>query len=361
MTPKDKITVSPLKLFNIAYKTFLALGMCEEDARLAADVLNVADRRGVDTHGLNRMYLYINQINGGAASVNVSIDVIKESPSTLFLEGNNSLGIVGAPKAMRMTVDKAKKSGICFTVLRHTGHFGAAAYYSLMAANEGLIGCVTSGGVPIMAPTGGRKGILNNLPVSIAFPAGTHYPYPVLVDMACSEVAGGKLELARRAGDEVPLTWFVDREGKPCSDPNEFFKSLALMPFGGAKGYCLAVMLDLLSSVMSGAGFDGDVTIDDTKEQNIGISFLAIDPSYFLPKNEFISALDRYTRMIKNCPPAVGVKEVLLPGEIEQMTTLKYDVEGVCFDKKLALELVALLKNNGVLLENAGIDELLNL
>lgn len=356
MEPDKTIKVEPQKLYNIAYRTFIKHGVCEEDARLAADVLNLADRRGVSTHGLNRMYLYIDQLNRGASTINAPIDKVQESASTLVLEGHNALGIVAAPKAMRLTVEKAKESGICFTVLRHTGHFGAAAYYSMMAAKEGLIGYTASGGLPVMAPTGGRKGILNNMPISIAFPSCTYYPYPIVMDMACSEVAGGKLELARRSGSKVPLTWFVDTDGRPCSDPNEFFKSFALMPFGGAKGYCLAVMLDLLSSVLSGGGFGGDVPMDDS--QNVGISFMALDPEYFIGRQDFISTLDRYTHMIKSCPPAVDVKEVLLPGEIEQMATLKSDREGVDFDLKLACELLELLIKDDVLPVGASLADL---
>lgn len=359
--PKETIKVPGEKLYNIAYKTFIKHGLSAEDAHWASDVLNLADLRGVDTHGLNRLYMYIGQLEGKAATADAQIEILGETDNTYFLDAHNAMGIVASPKAMNMTIEKAKKAGMCFTVLKQTGHFGMAAYYTLQAAEAGLIGFVCSGGVPVMAATGGRGALLNNMPWSLAFPAGTHYPYPVLTDMACSEVAAGKLELARRAGTKVPLSWFVDTEGVPCDDPNEFFKSWALQPFGGAKGYCLAVMMDMLCSVMGGQGFDHDVPHGYENPQNISISFAAIDPARIRPMNEVVESIDRYTDMIKNCQPAKGVEEVFLPGEIEQRTYLKRKAEGVDFSVKLASELIETLIKDGVLHEGATMDDLFNM
>lgn len=361
MPTPETIKVPGEKLYNIAYKTFLRHGLSEEDAHWASDVLSLADLRGVDTHGLNRLYMYIGQLKGKAATADAKLEILRETDNTLFLDANNAMGIVASPKAMNMTIDKARRSGICFTVMRQTGHFGMAAYYTLQAAEAGLIGFVCSGGVPVMAAAGGRGALINNMPWSLAFPAGTHYPYPVLTDMACSEVAAGKLELARRAGKKVPLSWFVDTEGVPCDDPNEFFRSWALQPFGGAKGYCLAVMMDMLCSVMGGQGFDHDVKHGFDNPQNISITFAAIDPACIRPMEEYVESVDRYTDMIKNCPPARGVEEVFLPGEIEQRTYLRRKAEGVDFSLKLANELAETLKKDGMLAENATLDDMFNM
>lgn len=356
------IKVDIRKMYNIAYKTFIAIGVPEEDAAIAADVLNLADCRGVNTHGLNRIYLYLYPLTSGACPKKCRLEVLKETAGTLMIDAHHSLGIVAAPNIMRMTIERAKQNGFCATAVKNSGHLGMLGYYSLMAAKEGLIGFAVSGTPQLMVPWGGKKASLSNSPWSLAFPGGNDYKDPIMLDMATSEVAGGKVEMAIRASRKIPLNWGLDENGNPTDDPNVLWKTQTYLPFGGVKGYCLGVMFDLISSVLPGAGFDkGNVMKDLKSPSNFGHFFVAIDPNCFRDWEEIKPDIDRFTKMIKSTPQAVDTNEILLPGEIEMRKYKNNLKEGVEFDLKLAGELIEMLKEAKLLPENADIDDLLNM
>lgn len=357
----ETIRADAKALYNIAYKTFLSQGLPDDEAALAADVLNLADRRGVSSHGLNRVYLYLYPIMNGACPKACQLEVLKESPGTLMIDAHHSLGIVAAPKAMRMTIERARKNGVCVTAVRNSGHLGMVGYYSHMAAQERMVGLAISGTPQLMVPWGGKRPTLSNSPWSLSFPGGSHYPHPIMLDMATSEVAGGKVELAAREGKKIPLNWGLDKNGVPTDDPDVLWKSMGYLPFGGVKGYCLGVLWDMLSSVLPGGGFDGGVMKDLQSPSNFGHFFMALDPGFFRDWGEIEADVDRFTRMVKSTPLAEGAEEILLPGEPEMRNCQKSAEQGVELSLKLAEELTEILKKANILPDSAGIDKLLTM
>lgn len=360
----ETIKVTPERLYNIAYKYFLKMGLSDEDAAQAADVLNLSDRRGVYSHGLNNIKWYSFALEHGIANPKAELTILREEPSMLYIDCNAGLGIAQVPKAMKLVVEKAKETGICVAALTHSGHFGMAAYYSLMAAEHGLFGWASAGGCQCVVPTGGKKAVLANSPWSAAFPAGEKYSEPVLTDMATSAVAIGKIDVARKNGTKIPFGWALDKDGLPTDDPVAFYESHNLMPFGGPKGYCVTVMVEMLSAVVSGAGFDGDVPFgpyDRIAPENHGQFLMAMDLSRFRPMEEITKDIDRYADMLHNCPKAVNADRIYAPGEIEAINMHKSDAEGVDFGVYLLKELLEIMIRDGALPEGATIDDLLNM
>lgn len=360
MEQKLTMKVPAEKLKRIAEVTLQGMGLSPEDASLGAAVLNSADIRGMDTHGLSRLAFYARSLKAGSLVPNAELTTITESACTLALDANNGVGIVAAPKAMVRTIEKAKEAGVCVTTVRNSAHFGIGAHYAMMAAKENLISFVFSDSGLVMVPFGGKKNLLGNSPWCICFPGGNKHPDPLMVDMACSEAAFGKLEVAKRNGKQIPLTWGVDVDGVPTNDIDAIFKSRGLLPFGGHKGYCIAVMWEMLTAILGGAGF-GDYKgqgKNDGSPEHIGHVFIVIDPSKLQPLDTFKDDIDAYVEYLKACPPAKGVNEVFLPGEIETRTTKRRLEEGVDFNIKLANELLEMLKGYNMLPQDAVLDDM---
>lgn len=356
-----KVTTKQLK--QIAYKTFISLGLSEEDSLIAADVLNAADKRGIETHGINRLGAYINGIKAGKIDVKGKLTKISDSVATILFDANNSLGLVAATKAMEECIKRAKETGICIVGVKNSSHLGITGYYPSMAAKENMVGISISNSGKVMVPYGGKTSILGNSPWSIAFPGGNKHKDPVLLDMACSEVAFGKLQLAKINGEEIPLNWGVDEEGVPTRDIDKILKGNSLLPFGGAKGYGIAVILEMLVTMLTGSGF-GDVIGQGKKgsaAENIGHIMIAIDISKMRPIEEVKSDIDGYVDHIKITEPAKGFTEVRLPGERIAKVEHRREKEGIDFDVNLAERILELLKKNDILGKEATIEELFSL
>ena len=358
------VKVNARQLYNIAYKYFLKMGLSEADAARGADVLNLSDRRGVYSHGLNNIKWYSFALEHGIAKADAELTILREEPSMLYIDCNQGLGIVQVPKAMEMVIEKARQTGVCVASLTHSGHFGMAAYYSLMAAKHDMFGFASAGGCQCVVPTNGRKAILANSPWSAAFPAGNTYEEPILADMATSAVAVGKIDVARKAGQKIPYGWALDKRGLPTDDPNDFYESHNMMPFGGAKGYCVTVLIEMLSAVISGAGFDGDVPFgpyDRIAPENHGQFLMAMDLKRFRPVDDIRKDIDRYANMLHTCPSAEGCERVYAPGEIEANNMHISDSAGIDFDEHLLPELLEIMIRSGTLPVGATVEDLLNM
>lgn len=357
------IKVDSKKLKEIAHKTFLHFGLSEEDALIAAEVLNSADRRGIDTHGLNRLRSYVTSIKRGKIDMKSDLTVIKDSISTILFDANNALGIVSSHKAMEECIKRAKETGICIVGVKNGGHFGIAGYYSLMAAKENMIGISISNSERIVVPFGGKKSILGNSPWSIAFPAGNRHKNPVLLDMACSEVSFGKIQLAKRDNKKVPLTWGVDENGDPTENVDDIYKSQGLLPFGGAKGYAITLVLEMLVTSLTGSGFGDDIGIskNDSSKESLGQIMIAIDASKMRPLEELKSDIDNYIDYIKSCETKIGVSEIRIPGERTFRVEEEQEESGVDFNLKLAEDLLNFVKENNILNNEATLDDLFNM
>lgn len=308
----------PLREF--VTKAFERVGVPSDEAWIMADTMVEADLRGVHSHGVMRTPVYVQRVQTKATAAKADWKIVAESESTANIDGGNGLGQVVGVRAMELAIKKARAVGSSVVGVRNSNHYGAAAYFAMMALPEDMIGFSTTvGGANIMAPTGGITPLLGNNPFAIAVPAGEEYP-PVL-DMANSVVARGKIVLAMKKGERIPDGWAMNKEGVPTNDAKEAFEGLVL-PVGGYKGYGMAFMVAALAGVLTGAAVGSEVTNfygDFARPQNTGHLMMAIRIDRFLPVAEFKAKMDAFIREIKSSELAKGADRVYLPGEIEAL------------------------------------------
>lgn len=311
------IKISQKSLRKFIEDLFHRAGVPTDEAVMVADVLMKAELRGIKSHGVSRIPIYIKRLELGVVSKESKITVLKETPCTAMLDGGYGLGQVIGSKAMQMAIKKAEATGIGIVGLNKSHHYGIAAYYSEMAISHNMIGFSCCNTKAMMAPPGGASRAIGNNPFSFAFPAGDELP--VIFDCACSTVAEGKIINARNAGKEIPQGWAVDINGKPTTDPAEALKGF-ILPAGGPKGYGLAVIMEILSGVLTNSATGTHLTsiyADVDKSQNCGNFFTAIKIDAFDDINAFKTRMDAYIRDMKNSKCAEGVSEIYMPGEIE--------------------------------------------
>jgi LDH2 family malate/lactate/ureidoglycolate dehydrogenase len=315
----SKITVAPDALRVYYEAVFNACGLTSEDAALVGDTLFQADLRGVYSHGLVLLPYYVSRLRLGGANPAPQLQVVIDLPGLLLVDGDGGLGQIVSIQAMHMAIERARTSGMAAVFVRNSNHFGAAAYYPMLAAVAGLIGVATTNAQPSMAMWGGRtKGIGNN-PLAIAIPAGD--APPLVLDIAMSVAAGGKLTVRAKEGVKIPLGWALDPDGQPTDDPALGLLG-QLLPMTDAKGTGLALIFDLLCSVLIGARDATELAVkpDVTRPQDLGHLFLAIDVNAFQPLETFYQRVDMIISRHKAMPRAEGVDEILMPGEPEHRT-----------------------------------------
>ena len=352
-----KTTVSMDQLHTISLKLFLGMGYGEKEAAYAADVLVETDRRGVDTHGIARLSFYYMVSKGGRVNKDAKIKVLRDEPPFLMVDADRGLGIVMAPQAVDMAIQKAAENGICVMGVRNSSHFGAAGYYTAKCVDRGFIAMVCSNSGPTMAPIGGKASILGNSPWSIAIPGGFRHPDPVMFDMACSEVARGKCETAEREGIQVPLGWGVDKDGEPTTDPAAILRGGSLLPFGGIKGYCVALLVEMLSSMLAFASFGEE---GDRDRRMVTDHFvLLMDPARFGSLDSIKAGIDDYVEKVKNSPLAADAKEIIIPGELEVRAIRDRTQHGVELDEAETGALEKVAKEIGLLAEGQSFGDML--
>lgn len=288
------------------------------DAAIAADSLIEASLRGVDTHGVTSLLgIYVRRLRVGAVNPVPEVRVVSESAAAVVLDGDNGLGAVVGHKAVHDCITRAAATGAAWVGVRHSNHFGATGYYSMMAAAAGHVGIALTNGPPSMAPWGGVTKYMSTNPLSIALPADGD---PVVLDMATSVVARFQvIQAATRGDQQIPEGWALDSRGRPTTDPQEALEGL-IMPLGGHKGYGLSMMIDVLCGVLTGAAFGpyiGSLRRELDRSQNVGHLFGAIDITRLLPLDAFKSGLAQMCREIHASELAEGSDRVYVPGEIE--------------------------------------------
>ncbi len=226
-------------LQNLMYEVLKKCGLTEQDAEIAAKVLIQADLRGVDTHGAIRLPIYVKRLQLGLVNPRPVIKIVRETATTAIIDGDFGLGHVTSYKAMEIAIDKASRHGIAAVGVRHSHHNGAAAYYAQMALEHDMIGFSCTNSPPLMPAPGGADKVVGNNPFAIAVPAGKELP--LVLDMACSLAAQGKVMLAMKRGESIPHGWATDNKGVPTTDAAEGLKGF-LLPAGGYKGYCMAII-----------------------------------------------------------------------------------------------------------------------
>lgn len=322
MTPLPKpVLCNPDRLRAFTETVFEKMGVPEEDAKIAADVLIEADLRGFDSHGVARLFPCYNRIKRGLIETQPKIEIEWLTPTTGHVDGGNGLGMVVGFRAMEACLSRAKEFGTAFLAVSRSNHLGIAGYYSSMALRGNMIGIALTNASPRVVPTGGTTGILGTNPLSVAIPHGTS---PFILDMSTSVVSSGKLDVAVRRGEEIPKGWvypsvtpFLDRDGVvPMSVLQYPLGGEAKS--GGYKGYGLALLVDILSGVLSGAHFGTRLASSKTEtEANIGHFFGALALSGFRPLEEFERDFDLLVRDVKSSPLEPGVDRILIPGEPE--------------------------------------------
>src|SRR5262245_56938974 len=292
-----------------AADVFVRLGLREGDAALVAATLVEADLRGVSSHGVQRMPGYAAGLRRGSIVAQPDIRVITESGWAAVVDGGGGMGQLAAQLGMRLALDRAAEGGHGAVAVRRSSHCGAMAFWAMQAVPERCIGlAVTNAGINMM-PTGGRVKLVGNNPMAYAIPTGREAP--IVLDMATSVVAGGKLDVARLKGEPIPLGWALDAAGQPTTDPVAARQG-ALLPLGGPKGYGLAVVLDVLCGVLAGGRFGKGLG-----ERGSSHYFEVYRISDFTPYEDFLERIGALIDQLHACPPADGSDGVVLPGEIE--------------------------------------------
>ncbi|MCG8403466.1 MAG: Ldh family oxidoreductase [Firmicutes bacterium] len=342
-----KHNISAGELQKFCTNLLKGTGVPDEDANLVADVLVDTSLDGIDTHGVSRLPVYLTRLQSGRINAGPDIKATSTAPAVAVLDGDNGLGQLVAVRAMDKSIELAREAGVGVVPVRHSNHFGAATYYCKMAAAAGMIGMAFTNSPAGIPPWGGRKPYFGTNPVSFGFPTADN---PVVVDMSSSNVARGNIILAAKEGRPIPEGWAIDADGKPTTDAQKALAG-AVLPLGGPKGYALALAVEMLSGVVSGAAFGHHVgwIYDDSPEPtDIGHFFIAINISPLMPTPEYMDRVEQLKTEIRSVPLAEGFNSILLPGERKQMKASERAREGVPVGAALLQELNDIAVSLGV-------------
>jgi len=324
-------------------------GLKPEDAARGAGVLIQSDLSGVDSHGLSRLPMYLGRIGQGVVNTDPQVKVLSESAASMVVDCDNGLGIATVPKVLDMALAKARESGVLACTMRHSNHYGVGNYYALKAIENNMICLLCTNTTPCMAPTGGVELLIGTNPVTIGVPGGRELP--VILDMASTNVAMGKLQAMFREKKKIPFGWAITKEGLPTDDPAAAVEG-SLLPIAGYKGYGLAVIVDMLAALLSGAEFGPGVgrldRAENLKPEGIGHFLLLMEVERFLPLDEFKNRVDAYVQLIKNSRRAEGVEEIFLPGEIEMKKMAARKREGIGVTEALGRQILELALKMGL-------------
>lgn len=346
---KPRVSVQDLEAFCI--EAMLNAGMRTEDARITADVLVTTDTWGVFTHGSIKLRPLLRQFSDGQMDVEAGPELIAQGPGFALYDGHHAMAMVSSVAAMRTAMIKAREMGIAHVGVINTGHFGAAGYYPVMAALEDLIGISMTNTEPVMAVSGSRSAVLGTNPISYAVPA--HNEKPVFLDIATSVVAGSKIMAAQALGKAIPSGWLIDKEGVPTTDPTKYPAESVLMPMAGHKGYGIALMVELLTSVLLGGALPQDLPTYWSSDLNgrrvkQSHSFIAIDPSVFMPVDLFKKRVDTLIKDIRQALKAEGSSRIYLPGETEWEKRKEHLRDGIALPPDVVESLIGLARDFGM-------------
>ncbi|WP_158797625.1 Ldh family oxidoreductase [Pedobacter sp. L105] len=334
-------TFTEERLRSFTKSVFLKMGCNDTDADLATDVLLRSDLRGIDSHGVARLSGYIRLWEKKRINATPNIRIVHETPTTATVDGDAGLGLVVAPFAMKIAMEKAAVYGTGWVAVKNSNHFGIAGYHALMAVEKDMIGISMTNASPLVAPTYANERLLGTNPMCYAFPAGK-YP-PVVVDMATAAAANGKLEIAQRANLPVPEGWVQDKNGNISTDPNELKAGGSLLPLGSDKdhgshkGYGLSATVDILTAVLSGANYGPWVPpfvaflepSSDPVGEGLGHFFGAMRVDGFRPAEDFKHHLDNWIERFKSAKTVDPSKKVIIPGEPEYAFEKERHISGI--------------------------------
>ena len=343
------ITKSADELSKIGYEIFLRVGAPHATAKRVSSALVDANLTGHDSHGVFRIMEYLDRIEDKEVIPEALPSVLDESGGMALVDGNWGFGQVSAEYATELAIEKARQHKIAGVGVVRCSHIGRLGEYSTLAARAGIIALVTAGGFgvpPGAAPFGGSKAALSTNPISMGFPA-TKIPM-VLMDFATTQVAAGKIRVAAEKGEQLPPGCILDTEGRPSTDPQDFFDGGTMQHFGAHKGYGLSVAVDLLGGALTGAPLYAETQMGKSIYGTSGTFIIAIDPEAFRPLDQFHSLSDALIGRIKDIPPAPGVREVLIPGEPELRMFEQRSTEGIPLPERTWEQIVDAATSLGV-------------
>jgi L-2-hydroxycarboxylate dehydrogenase (NAD+) len=318
------------QLFDFTKRILQSIGCSDSDATLASEVLLSADLRGVDSHGVARLSGYVRLWEAGRVNASPNIKILHQTPSTAVVDGDSGLGLVIAPKAMQIAMEKAATVGTGWVSVQNSNHFGIAGYHAMMAMKNDMIGVAMTNASALVAPTFSTERLLGTNPIAVAIPAGTEHPF--VGDMATTTAANGKLEILQRKGLDTPTGWVQDKDGHEVTDSHALKEGGALLPLGSDiehgshKGYALGSIVDIFSAVLSGANygpwvppFPAYVPMPENQPgKGIGHFFGAMRIDAFRPAADFKRDMDHWLKRFRSAKPVNGQERVLVPGDPER-------------------------------------------
>lgn len=328
-------------LFTLAQSVFRAIGCSEQDAHTATTVLLSADLRGVDSHGIARLSGYVRLWEAQRVNATPNMRVVHETPSTAVVDGDRGLGLVVAPFAMQVAIEKAKQAGTGWVSVRNSNHYGIAGIHAMMALEYDMIGISMTNASALVAPTFSQERLLGTNPIAVAIPAGQEAAF--VADFATTTAANGKLEILQRKAAEAPLGWVQDSTGAATSNANALKQGGALLPLGGDrdhgshKGYMLGSIVDIFSGILSGASygpwvppFPAYVPMPENQPgEGLGHFFGAMRMDAFRPIDEAKAHMDNWIQRFRSAKPVAGAERVIIPGEPERAMEAERRTTGI--------------------------------
>ncbi|MBR3436241.1 MAG: Ldh family oxidoreductase [Lachnospiraceae bacterium] len=343
-------------LRTLCTQVFHGYGFTEEEAREITDALLAADLFGIESHGIQRLVRYDHEIRSGMVDIHAEPDTVHETPVSATIDAHNAMGQLMGVRAMKMAIDKAKKSGIGLVTVRNSNHFGMAGYYARIATAEGLIGIGMTNAEAIMVPTYGRQPMIGTNPIAFAMPAD---PVPFVFDAATTVVPRGKLEVYAKRGNGIPQGWAVDENGKDCSDSDRVLQNIkaktggGILPLGGSselygghKGYGFGMICEICCAILS-LGDTANYIYKTPGKSGICHFFMAADPALFGDPDEIRRALSRYLQEIRESQKAEGQPCIYIQGEKELESMERIKAEGIPVNDKTLAEIREIASRTG--------------
>lgn len=337
-------------LLRLATACFQAAGVPDTDAKWTAEVLVRADLQGTATHGLSRLHAYVTGIRQGKIKAQPNLQIENTGPVTAVIDGDQGLGPVVAKAAMDFAINQARQAGIGVTSVCNGNHAGAMSTYTELAANEGFIGFALTNAQPAIPPWGGREAYFGTNPIALAAPQKD--TGPVSIDLATSITARGNIILAAKRNEPIPEGWALDEAGLPTTDAVAALKG-SVLPMAGPKGYSLALMVEILSGILSGGNFGshvGSIYDEGSDPPGTGMFMMVLNPDFFIGRDSFKARVSQLAEEVTSLPLAVGVDRILLPGERRQELERQRREHGVPLSQQTEIELSQTAKEYGILM-----------
>ncbi len=340
-----EITIKAESLNSFIVDLTIRTGLTKSDANILAESLIDADLKGIRSHGLIRLPIYIKRMESGVIDTTKEVKAVREKGSVKILNANHGLGQVAGVRSMETAIAIAKQFGVGICGVFNSNHFGALGYYTELASKTAMIGLAVTNTFPAMAPLGGKEKVIGNNPFAISVPRSRDFP--ITYDVSTSTVAYGKIMVAQREGKKIPFGWALDNEGNPTDDPDEvILQKGSLTPFEKHKGYGLAFVLEIFAGVLTGASFGRQIhSMFDLKElAGLGHFMMAIDIEHFMEMENFYDRLEQFVQSIKFSGLAKGTEEILIPGEVEHRNKKVNMEKGLTYDLPLVEEINTLAR-----------------